>query len=93
VRDSPAYGRGPADPARVPDRRSSSYGVCFEKTNAHEATAYGERGRPSVTHSGGVVRPAPNTSPRHARNKNKSEMNHGTAFLLASPSLHQPRVA
>jgi len=61
VRDSPAYGRGPADRARVPDRRSPFYGVCVESTNAHEATAYGERGRPSVTHSGGVVRPAPNS--------------------------------
>ena len=53
-------GRGSPDPARVPDRRSPSFGACFESRNAFEARAYGERGRPSVRHSGGVGRPAPN---------------------------------
>jgi hypothetical protein len=42
--------------------------------NAYEAGADGERGRPSVWPSGGVARPAPNTGPQHARNKNKSKM-------------------
>src|SRR5437868_4141889 len=54
-------GRGSPDPARVPDRRSPSSGVCFESTNSFEARAYDDRRRPSVGHSGGVGRPAPNT--------------------------------
>ena len=84
--------RGSPDPARVLDRRSPSFGVCSASTNASEATACGERGRPSVRHSGGVGRPAPNTKPRRAHSKNKSEINHGMALLLSSASLHRPRV-
>ena len=63
--------RGSPDPARVSDRRSPSFGVCSASNNASKARADGERGRPSVRHSGGVVRPAPNTSPRRAHHKNK----------------------
>ncbi len=36
--------RGPHDPARVRDRRSPSFGLSSERRNAHEATAYDERG-------------------------------------------------
>jgi hypothetical protein len=41
---------------------------------APELKAEAER-RPSVRHSGGVVRPAPSASPPRARNKNNSEIN------------------
>ena len=45
----------------IAEDRSPSFGVCSESANAFEARTYDERGRPSVRHSGGVVRPAPNT--------------------------------
>src|SRR5580658_4057293 len=54
-------GRGSPDPARMPDRRSPSFGVCYAITNAFDTGACGEHGRPSVRHSGGVRRPAPST--------------------------------
>ncbi len=53
--------RGSPDPARVPDRRSPYFGVCFESAHAFGYRAYDEIGRPSVRYPGGVVRPAPNT--------------------------------
>ena len=35
-------GRGSRDPARVPDRRSPTFGACSDGANAFEARPYGE---------------------------------------------------
>jgi len=91
VRGSPGTRRVAA---QSPDRRSPSFRVCSESTNADQAKANGQRGRPSVGHSGGdpsgARRPAPNTSLRHFRNKIRSEINHGMAFSLSAETLATP---
>ncbi len=64
---------GSPDPARSRDRRSPFFGLRCETRNAHEATAYGERGRPSVSHSGGLVRPAPTATDTHPTSRPKQQ--------------------
>src|SRR5271166_5880650 len=85
-------GRGSHDPAQVPDRRSLSFGVCSDSANAFEARAYDEHGRPSVTHSGGVVRPAPNTE-NLAPAAGSAQRNRDERGTAATPTLHHPRAS
>jgi len=65
--------------------RLPSFGVCSESPNDFEARAYGERRRPSVRHSVGVVRPAPNTRHFHQWKPDESQ-------TRAIPTFHQPRL-
>jgi hypothetical protein len=54
--------RGSPGPAQVPDRRSPSLGMGSESKNAMKPGPTREHRRPSVGHSGGALRPAPNAS-------------------------------
>jgi hypothetical protein len=84
-------GRGSPDPAQVPDRRSPSFGVCAGSANAFEASACDDRGRPAVVHSGGVVRPAPNTE-NAALTGESAQRNRDERRTAAIPTFHHPRV-
>ena len=77
--------RGSHDPAQVPDRRSPSFGAYSVSANDFFRKAYAWRRRPSVRHSGGVMRPAPNIRGRHQWKPDERQTCASPTFHRASP--------
>ncbi len=82
-------GRGSPDPARAPDRRSPSFGVCSATAYLESARTCDEYRRPSVGRSGAVGRPAPN----RVRPESLTYEIRMTPERTQPPTFHQPSPA